>query len=111
MLSHANAFTFLDWCGRTFSLREDDRFASHAPFHFDLSVFDLFASCRCGATLVLAGEALGRDPARLGAFLHERRIGVWYSAPSVLALLAEYGGLDRPGRVAPRLVLFAGEVF
>jgi non-ribosomal peptide synthetase component F len=111
MLSHANAFTFLDWCARTFAMRPDDRFASHAPFHFDLSVFDLFASCRAGATLVVIGEALGKDPARLRAFLAERRPSVWYSAPSILALLTQYGGLDRPGAHAPRLVLFAGEVF
>jgi amino acid adenylation domain-containing protein len=111
MLSHANAFTFLDWCATALGARSDDRFASHAPFHFDLSVFDLFAACRCAATLVLIGESLGKDPARLGAFLFERRIDVWYSAPSILALLTEHGHLDRPGFPAPRLVLFAGEVF
>jgi amino acid adenylation domain-containing protein len=111
MLSHANAFTFLDWCAGALGPRDDDRFSSHAPFHFDLSVFDLFASCRCGATLVLIGEALGKDPARLGQFLRDRRLSVWYSAPSILALLSQYGGLERAGFPAPRLVLFAGEVF
>jgi amino acid adenylation domain-containing protein len=112
MLSHANAFTFLDWCqGVLGPWYEDDRFSSHAPFHFDLSVFDLFVSCRNAATLVLIGESLAREPAQLGLFLTERRIKVWYSAPSILALLAEHGGLDRPGFAAPRLVLFAGEVF
>ena len=112
MLSHANAFNFLDWCDHTLGPWDDaDRFSSHAPFHFDLSVFDLFASCQAEATLVVIGEALGKDPARLGAFLAERRISVWYSAPSILALLTQYGGLDRPDFPAPRLVLFAGEVF
>ena len=111
MLSHANAFCFLDWCDHALGPRAADRFASHAPFHFDLSVFDLFASCRHGGTLVLVGEALAKDPARLGPFVAERRVSVWYSAPSVLALMAQYGGLDRPGSAAPRLVLFAGEVF
>ena len=54
MLSHANAFTFLDWCRQALGPWEDgDRFASHAPFHFDLSVFDLFAACQAAATLVL----------------------------------------------------------
>ncbi len=95
MLSHTNAFCFIDWCARAFPTGPDDRFASHAPFHFDLSVFDLYASCRAGATLVLIGETLGKDPARLGAFLRERRLSVWYSAPSILALLAQYGGLER----------------
>ena len=111
MLTHQNAYTFLDWCDQTLDLRAGDRFASHAPFHFDLSIFDLFASCRHAATLVLVGEPLGKDPARLGAFLGDRRIDVWYSAPSILALLARQGGLDRPEATAPRLVLFAGEVF
>jgi amino acid adenylation domain-containing protein len=111
MLTHGNAFTFLDWCRQALGLRADDRFSSHAPFHFDLSVFDLFASCREAATLVIIGEALGREPARLGAFLAERRISVWYSAPSILALLVQHGQIDRPGFPAPRLVLFAGEVF
>ena len=109
MLSHRNAFAFLDWCGGAFGLTPDDRFASHAPFHFDLSVFDLFASCRLGATLELIGEATGKDPVRLASFLRSRRVSVWYSAPSILAMLAEAGRLD-PGS-APRLVLFAGEVF
>jgi amino acid adenylation domain-containing protein len=111
MLSHANAFTFLDWCDANLGPREDDRFSSHAPFHFDLSVFDLFVSCRRGATLVLIGEALGKDPVRLGAFLARAGITVWYSAPSILALLAQYGGLERGDFAPPRLVLFAGEVF
>ena len=111
MLSHANAFAFLDWCDHTFGLGPDDRFASHAPFHFDLSIFDLYASCRAGATLVLIGESTGKDPARLARFLLGRSITVWYSAPSILALLAEYGAIEVPDFPAPRLVLFAGEVF
>ena len=111
MLSHANAFTFLDWCDSALGHGADDRYSSHAPFHFDLSVFDLYASCRHGATLVLIGETLSKDPARLAPYLADRRISVWYSAPSILSLMAQYGGPDEPGRHAPRLVLFAGEVF
>ena len=112
MLSHANAFTFLDWCQETLGpWADDDRFSSHAPFHFDLSVFDLFVSCRNAATLVLIGESLAKEPELLGEFLAAGRISVWYSAPSILALLTRHGHLDRPGSAAPRLVLFAGEVF
>jgi amino acid adenylation domain-containing protein len=112
MLSHANALTFLNWCHEALGPWSDaDRFSSHAPLHFDLSIFDLFAACHHAATLILIGESLGKDPSRLGGFLADRDITVWYSAPSILALLTEHGGLDRPGSPAPRLVLFAGEVF
>ncbi len=112
MLSHANAFTFLDWCQETLGpWTDDDRFSSHAPFHFDLSVFDLFASCRNAATLVLVGESLAKEPGALGEFLARQRISVWYSAPSILSLLTQHGGLDQEVFSPPRLVLFAGEVF
>ena len=111
MLSHRNAFAFLDWCRDTFELTADDRFASHAPFHFDLSIFDLFASCRAGATLVLIGEATGKDPAKLAGFLWSAKISVWYSAPSILAMLADFGAIAATHFPAPRLVLFAGEVY
>lgn len=110
-LTHRNALTFLDWCFSVFRLDESDRFSSHAPFHFDLSVFDLYASCRAGGALAIVGETLGKEPARLGAFLRERALTVWYSAPSILAMLSEFGGIDAPDFPAPRLVLFAGEVF
>ncbi len=112
MLSHRNAFTFLEWCQQSLGpWGSDERFVSHAPFHFDLSVFDIFIACRNASTLVLIGENLGKDPARLGDFLAGARISVWYSAPTILSLLTEHGGLDRTGFTAPRLVLFAGEVF
>ncbi|WP_152049329.1 amino acid adenylation domain-containing protein [Tautonia marina] len=110
-LTHQNALSFLDWCVSEFGQEPGRRFASHAPFHFDLSVFDLYASCRAGGTLVLVSEGLGKDPVRLGDFLAERQIDVWYSAPSILGLMAEFGRLDRPGFPVPSLVLFAGEVF
>ncbi len=111
MLTHANAACFLGWCRSTFSLGPDDRFSSHAPFHFDLSIFDLFVSCAEGATLVLIDEALGKDPQRLSEYLASKKLTVWYSAPSILTLMTQYGGIDQADYPAPRLVLFAGEVF
>ena len=102
MLSHANAFTFLDWCDAALGLRADDRFASHAPFHFDLSVFDLFASCRAGGDARPDRRGPGEGPGAARRLpVGDRGISVWYSAPSILALLAQHGGLDRPGAVRP----------
>jgi acyl-coenzyme A synthetase/AMP-(fatty) acid ligase len=41
----------------------------------------------------------------------EKRISVWYSTPSILSLLAQYGKLARHDYSALRYVFFAGEVF
>jgi non-ribosomal peptide synthetase component F len=111
MISHAAALSFVDGASLTFRPECADRFSSHAPLHFDLSVFDLYVAIRHGARVVLISEATGKEPLRLAALIAERRISVWYSVPSVLALLVGYGKLARRSYPDLRLVLFAGEVF
>lgn len=117
MLTHENAWCFLDWCEREIAPTDDDVFASHAPLHFDLSVFDLYMSVLHAAPLVLIDEHMAKDPARLATYLTNSPITVWYSAPSILAMMVEHGNLTAPlestGRAwnGPRLTLFAGEVF
>jgi amino acid adenylation domain-containing protein len=111
MLSHENAVAFVEWCARVFDPRADDRFSSHAPFHFDLSILDLYLPMRTGATLVLVPEDVGKEPGKLAALIAEARLTVWYSAPSILAFLARYGKLEALDTSKLRLVLFAGEVF
>lgn len=111
MLSHENATSFINWCSDTFQPTEIDRFSSHAPFHFDLSILDIYVALKHGAALVLVAEEIGKDPQRLGPFIAEQKITCWYSAPSILSLLAQYGNLAHHDFSALRLVLFAGEVF
>jgi amino acid adenylation domain-containing protein len=111
MLTHRNAVSFIDWCSETFAPTEHDRFSSHAPLHFDLSILDVHVAIRHGATLVLVSEETGKDASRLAPLIAQSRITVWYSAPSILALLAQYGKLETLDLSALRLILFAGEVF
>jgi amino acid adenylation domain-containing protein len=110
-ISHRAAASFVDWSAATFAPTPDDRFSSHAPFHFDLSVFDLYVAIRHGASVVLIPDGVGKEPLRLADWIAERRISIWYSVPSVLMLLARYGKLARHRYPALRFVLFAGEVF
>jgi len=111
ILSHGNAACFIDWCSDVFQPTEHDRFSSHAPFHFDLSILDIYVSLKHGATLVLVEEELGKEPARLAPWIAAKKLTVWYSAPSILSLLAQFGKLERHDYSSLRLVLFAGEVF
>ncbi|MGK4006187.1 amino acid adenylation domain-containing protein [Sorangium sp. So ce1036] len=111
MITHESAVSFVEWCSEVFALTPEDRFSSHAPLHFDLSVFDIHVSLKHGAQVHLIPEDVGQDPRALARFIADRRLTVWYSAPSVLALMAQLGGLERVDASALRLVLFAGEVF
>jgi amino acid adenylation domain-containing protein len=111
MLTHRNATSFVDWCSSVFDPVETDRFSSHAPFHFDLSILDLYVSIKHGAALYLISEELGKNPKELARFVESSRLTVWYSTPSILSLLAQFGGLEGRNCDSLRLVLFAGEVF
>jgi non-ribosomal peptide synthetase component F len=67
ILSHRNATSFVDWCSSEFAPTEDDRFSNHAPFHFDLSVLDIYVCIKHGGTLFLVGEDVGKSPKDLGS--------------------------------------------
>jgi len=110
-LSHRNAFSFVDWCSEKFGPSAQDVFSSHAPFHFDLSIFDIYVSIKHGGTLILISEDLGKSPLLLARAIASARITIWYSTPSILGFLAGHGKMDRYDYSALRLVLFAGEVF
>jgi amino acid adenylation domain-containing protein len=111
MLSHRNAVSFVDWCIETFQPRQDDRFSSHAPLHFDLSIFDLYVAFASGASLILIPEDIGKEPGKLANLIAASGITIWYSAPSILSLLVQYGSLNKYEYGSLRMVLFAGEVF
>ncbi|HTE44353.1 MAG TPA: amino acid adenylation domain-containing protein [Gemmatimonadaceae bacterium] len=111
MLSHRAGTSYVDWCSSVFAPTEMDVFSSHAPFHFDLSILDVYLPIKHGARLVLIGESLGKEPLALARVIAEKRISMWYSVPSILSLLAQYGKLDRYDFSALRVVNFAGEVF
>ena len=111
MLSHLNALTFVDWCVDEFAISSDDRLSSHAPFHFDLSVLDLFAAARAGATVVLVPPETSVFPVEVRRFIGSKGITVWYSVPSILSMVTVRGGLKGGEFPSLRTILFAGEVF
>jgi amino acid adenylation domain-containing protein len=118
MLSHRNATAFVDWMADQIALSEADRVASVAPFHFDLSVFDVWASLSRGATIVVIDESTVLSGRRMLDRIVSASITVWYSVPTALILMLEAMRSDdgdrtggEPGTPALRAVLFAGEVF
>lgn len=111
MISQRNATSFVDWCSDVFQPTPEDRFSSHAPFHFDLSILDIYTSLKHGASLLLIPEDVGKEPLGLAQLIADFKLTVWYSAPSILSLLAQFGKLETRDYSSIRLVLFAGEVF
>lgn len=111
MHTHASALAFINWSIGTFKTGPADRVASHAPFHFDLSIFDLFVTLATGGTLVLIDEKTAANSLMLAEALAQKRISILYATPSTLSYLHLYGKMHKHHYNALRLVLFAGEVF
>ncbi|MFQ5534962.1 MAG: AMP-binding protein, partial [Sphingomonadales bacterium] len=111
MLSHRNAVSFVDWCTEALEPDGSDRFSSHAPFHFDLSILDIYLPIKHGATLYLIGEELSKNPAGMVEMIARNHLTFWYSTPSVLRILMDFGKLADQPDCSLRKIAFAGEVF
>lgn len=111
MYSHEGAMAFVNWCDKTFDLNSDDYFSSHAPFHFDLSIFDLFVCVKKSAALVIINETIAKSPLLLVKLINDLKITVWYSTPTILKLMTEYGKLEKHDLSHLKIILFAGEVY
>lgn len=110
-ISHRNLLAFVNWACGELAVGADDVFANHASFNFDLSTFDLFVALSVGAAVWIIGDAQARDAGALVDGIQEYGVTVWYSVPSILALLTAYGALTPEVVRDLRYVLFAGEVY
>lgn len=110
-ISHRSSLTFVRWARGTFELTAEDVLSSHAPFHFDLSILDLFGAASVAACVTLVPKVAALYPALLSRWIREHAVTVWYSVPSALSLLVRYGELTAQPLESVRLMLFAGETF
>ena len=111
MISHRTILTFINWSHDFFCLSSDDRVTSHAPLHFDLSTFDLYATVKAGGTIVLVRDHVSVLPEQVVRLIAEERVTVTYLVPSILSMMVRYGKLADHDLSSLRAVLFAGEVF
>jgi len=110
-LSHRAMTHFVSWMIQTFKINSNDRIANLAPFYFDLSVFDLFATLATGASLYFVPTRLSLSPSHLTAWLAKMQITTFYTVPSLLSFITLKGNLINTNVKPLRQILFAGEVF
>ena len=109
VISSAGLIEFINWSLNEFSITSKDTLTAFAPFHFDLSTFDIFAGLSSGASIWLINQKTSSNFRLIGEMLKKVNPTIWYATPTFFILLNQYGKL--PTNYCPRLVLFAGEVF
>jgi amino acid adenylation domain-containing protein len=87
VLTHRAVVNTFDWVSRTFRVGRGDRLLFVTSPCFDLSVYDTFGALGAGATVIIATQAVLKDPTTLVSEIIHRRITIWDSAPAALARL------------------------
>ncbi|NOW92909.1 amino acid adenylation domain-containing protein [Clostridium beijerinckii] len=109
IVCHRSVIDYADWVVKTFELNENTTFGNQTPFYFSMSVLDIFATIRSGATLYIIPKMLFSFPVKLLEFLNEKEVNTIYWVPSALSIVANLGALDAIELPDLKKILFAGE--
>lgn len=105
-ITHRNVGAFLSHNQQRYRIEPADRFSQTFDQTFDLSVFDLFMAWEHGAAVCAMDPIELISPSR---YLERNQVTVWFSVPSVAAVLRKRDAL-RPGAMPTlRWSLFCGE--
>ncbi|MGI9319988.1 MAG: amino acid adenylation domain-containing protein, partial [Thiogranum sp.] len=109
MHSHHSGLSFATWAAREYRLSGADRVSNHAPLHFDLSIFDYFATLVAGGSVVIIPEEYTKLPASYSQLIADYAINVLFTVPFALIQLGLRGALEQRDLSRLRLVIFGGE--
>lgn len=109
IVCHRSVIDYSNWVVKTFNLDEGTIFGNQTPFYFSMSVLDIFATIRSGATMHIIPKMLFSFPVKLLEFLNEKEINTIYWVPSALSIVANLGALEVIDLPYLKKILFAGE--
>lgn len=109
-VSHRAVIDFITHFVEEFHITGDERIGNQAPFDFDVSVKDIYASVFTGASLILIPQKMFLTPPLLLDYLCEKRISTLIWAVSALTLISSLNGLQYRVPSDIKRVMFSGEV-
>jgi amino acid adenylation domain-containing protein len=109
MVSHLNIINYIEWAAPYFAITAEDRILNTAPFHFDMSTFDIYATQKVGATLCIAKAEEILFPSRLVDRIDATQVSIWKAVSSLLTYVASAGVLSPHRCRSLRQVIFSGE--
>jgi len=103
---HINARSFVEFQSKRYDFNERDRFSQLHDMTFDNSIQDIFVAWENGACVCVAKN---KDKLLPVSFIQKKKITVWFSVPSVAAIIDKYGRLVPNTFPSLRYSFFAGE--
>jgi non-ribosomal peptide synthetase component F len=105
-IRHGSLRHYFELMDRRYDFTADDVFSQATELNFDCSMFEMFCAWAAGASV---HPVPGKAFLDLPAFVAERRMSVWFSTPSSIALVRRRGGLGPGSMPTLRWSYFAGE--
>ncbi|MDO6544751.1 non-ribosomal peptide synthetase [Photobacterium sanguinicancri] len=90
MISHQAAVNTVLDINERFNVTAEDMVFGLAKLSFDLSVYDIFGTLACGATLVLPNEDDLQNPAQWVRAIEKHNVSIWNSVPAQMTMLTRY---------------------
>ena len=106
MVSAGAVRHYLDVIRERYRLAPEDRVAETAELSFDISVSNMFMSWEAGASLHVVPATQAMAPA---GFIQRNRLTIWYSVPSIIAILKQMKLLPPGAFPSLRYSMFLGE--
>ncbi len=110
VLSHRAVIDFIEWISECCQFDEHTVFGNQAQLYFDLSIQDVYAPIRNGATTVLIPNRYFSVPSRVWKMLVKYQVNTLVWIPSMLVMFANLEVLAHMERIPLQQVLFCGEV-
>ncbi len=110
VVSHRSVLDFTEWMGDFCGLGPEDVFGNQAPFHFDLSVKDIYQTLKWGATCWIAPRKCFVFPLLLLRSLEEHGVTALLWSTSAFHLVANSGALAKCAPQSLRCIALGGEV-
>ncbi len=109
MHTHYSGLSFAKWAAFAYDFTATDRLTNQAPLHFDMSIFDFFASAvACGTTVIIPDEYM-RMPASYSKLLADEKITTIFTVPFAISQLLFRGALEQRDLSSLRWIVFGGD--
>lgn len=105
-VAHGNVVPFIEAVAERYGINAEDRLSQTFDMTFDLSVFDMFGAWERGACVCCPSERQLMAPSR---FIRDSELTIWFSVPSLAALMRKLRMLKPGSYPSLRWSLFCGE--
>jgi amino acid adenylation domain-containing protein len=110
MIDHRGAVNTIVDINERFNVGPCDKVLALSDLSFDLSIYDIFGTLGCGATIVMPDSVARREPNHWAELVEREQVTVWNSVPALLEMLvASESGERRRSLDSLRLVMLSGD--